>query len=467
MKKTKIFFINGALLTFTSLIMKSIGMIFNIYISNKIGSEAIGTFSLVMSVYMYFVILATSGLSLACTCIVSEQFAEGNFFSGIKAVKNCFLFALFLGVGSSIIILTFANTISQNWLKSVISSIPLYIISISLPFISISSVINGYFTAVRKAYKSAISQVFELVIKIIATIILLKFNIHNEIEYICICLILANVLSEILSCLLSILLYKKDIVKYNKKIKRITCINSFKKKILEITFPICITSYIRSSLSTLKQFIIPNRLMLCGITYNMALSEYGKINGMTLSILMFPTVFIMSFSNLLIPEFTSLAAKKYNKRILDVCTKAFWVTSLFSICLFLFFFFFANNISLIIFKNLECAKYIKLLSPIIFFIYSDNILDNMLKGLNKQFNVMVCNILDLILTIGFLYFLLPVLGLTGYLLAIIISEIFNFCISYFQLYKTTGFKIKLPIIFCYFLFAILSFYNIIKDFIIC
>ena len=75
----------------------------------------------------------------------------------------------------------------------------------------------------------------------------------------------------------------------------------------------------------------------------------------------------------------------------------------------------------------------------------------MLKGLNKQTGVVIVNIIDLVLTISILYFTLPVLGLTGYLLAIIISEIFNFCISYFQLYKATGFKPTASIICCYLL----------------
>ena len=172
-------------------------------------------------------------------------------------------------------------------------------------------------------------------------------------------------------------------------------------------------------------------------------------------------MFILSFSSLLIPEFASLLANQYKKRILEICQKVFLITSIFSIGVSLIFFLFANQISLMIFNNLECAKYIKILAPLILFIYPDSILDSMLKGLNKQFNVMVCNILDLILTITILYFLLPIFGLTGYLLAIIISEIFNFCISYFQLYKTTGFKTSYFISFCFLFFVFLEIYQII------
>ena len=412
--------------------MKSIGMGFGIYVSNKIGSEALGVFNLVMSVYMFAVTLATSGLSLACTCIVSEEIAKGHSYDALKAVKSCLIFSLILGFGSSILVLVFSNIISQNWLNSMISCRPLYLIAIGLPFIAVSSVINGYFSAVRKAYKSAISQVFELFIKIFFSIILLHFYANKNVETTCICLILADVISEICSCLLIVTLYKIDKIKISKK--PITIV-TFKRKILKITLPVSITSYIRSGLSTLKQFIIPKRLLLFGLPYSIALSEYGKINGMTMSVLLFPNVFIFSFSNLLIPEFASLMAKGYKKRITEICKKVFFTTSVFSICISLIFFFFANDISLMIFQNLSCAKYIKILSPLILFMYLDNIIDSILKGLNKQFSVMICNILDLLLTISVLYFLLPILGIEGYLLSIMISEIFNFCVSCFQLIK--------------------------------
>ncbi len=367
------------------------------------------------------------------------------------------MFSLLLGLGCGFIVLIFSNTISSIWLKSVISSKPVLLIAVGLPFISISSVLNGYFTAVRKGYKTAISQSFELFIKIIVTIVLLNFYANKSVESVCVCLILADVISEICSFILIFILYKKDSFKYTRRaILGIT----FKRNIFKIAFPVSATSCIRSGLSTLKQFIIPSRLMLFGLTYTMALSEYGKINGMSMAVLTFPTVFIMSFSNLLVPEFTSLAAKQYKKRIVAVCKKVLNVTSIFSISFCIIFFFFADRISLLVFKNLECSKYIKTLSPIILFIYTDNVLDSMLKGLNKQFSVMTCNIIDLILTISILYFSLPTLGITGYLLAIIVSEIFNFSVSYYQLYKATGFTPTASVACCYLFFSILGFYNI-------
>lgn len=437
MKKTKLFLINGIILTITAFLMKSIGMIFNLYLSNKIGAEAVGVFTLVMSVYIFAITLSTSGLSLACTRIVSEQLAQNNYENAFKAVKSCLLFSLFLGLGSSFLILFLAKTITTVWLKSTLSPIPLYLIAIGLPLISMASVLNGYFSAVRKGYKSAMTQVFELIIKILVSILFLNLCLEKNVEMICICLILADVISEFCSFVLLYLLYKLEkATYYSRAITSIT----FKKEILKITLPVSITSYIRSGLSMVKQFLIPNRLVLFGLPYTIALSEYGKINGMTMAILLFPNVFITSFSNLLIPEFSSLMIKQYQKRMKEICQKIFGITFLFSFGIAILFFLFADEISLIIFHNLDCSKYLRFLSPIILFMYPDSIIDSILKGLNKQFEVLICNILDLILTILLLYFLLPHLGINGYLLCILISEIFNFSISSFQLYRAIWYK---------------------------
>ena len=176
----KKFLINGCILTITAFIMRAISMAFNIYVSNKIGAEAVGVFGLVMSVYLFFVTFATSGLSLACTYLVSEKFAQNEYSEGVKIVRNCILFGILLGLLSSIILVLLANIISGKWLNNQVSPIPFYFIAIGLTFIALSSVINGYFSAVRKAYKSAFSQVIELTIKIVISIFLLKFLIWKQ-----------------------------------------------------------------------------------------------------------------------------------------------------------------------------------------------------------------------------------------------------------------------------------------------
>lgn len=436
-QKSKLFLINGAILTSTSLLMKFAALIFNIYISNQIGSEAVGVFSLVMAVYLFFITVATSGLNIAVTVIVSEKFALNKNQQAIKAIRTCIFFSLLLGIAAGGLILLFSNFITSKCLHNMVSSRPLFYIAIGLPFIAMSSCISSYFTTIRKAYKNAISQVFEFTIKMFATIILLKINISNGVEVICISLILADVISEICSFTLIFILYIIDI-----KLKKLEDIRSFGQRIniLKIAFPVAVTSYIRSGLSTLKQLIIPTQLEKSGISCSRALSQYGMINGMVLPVITFPTVFTDSYSMLLIPEFSTYVAQKNYKAINYIANKIFKITCAFTMCICSIFFIFSNDLGLAIYNNIEIGYYFKIFTPFIFFMYMDHIIDCILKGLNKQFGVMCCNILDLSITTCFIYFLLPVLGIKGYVLSIFFSEVLNFSISLFQLFKYSGIK---------------------------
>lgn len=417
--------------------MKFAALIFNIYISNQIGSEAVGVFSLVMAVYLFFITVATSGLNIAVTVIVSEKFALNKNQQAIKAIRTCIFFSLLLGIAAGGLILLFSNFITSKCLHNMVSSRPLFYIAIGLPFIAMSSCISSYFATIRKAYKNAISQVFEFTIKMFATIILLKINISNGVEAICISLILADVISEICSFTLIFILYIIDI-----KLKKLEDIRSFGQRIniLKIAFPVAVTSYIRSGLSTLKQLIIPTQLEKSGISCSRALSQYGMIIGMVLPVITFPTVFTDSYSMLLIPEFSTYVAQKNYKAINYIANKIFKITCAFTMCICSIFFIFSNDLGLAIYNNIEIGYYFKIFTPFIFFMYMDHIIDCILKGLNKQFGVMCCNILDLSITTCFIYFLLPVLGIKGYVLSIFFSEVLNFSISLFQLFKYSGIK---------------------------
>ena len=76
MRKAKLFIINVTILTATAILMQSIGIIFSVYISNKIGAEGVGIFQLIMSVYTFAITLASSGINLAVTRIASEEKAK-------------------------------------------------------------------------------------------------------------------------------------------------------------------------------------------------------------------------------------------------------------------------------------------------------------------------------------------------------------------------------------------------------
>ena len=432
------FIINSIVITISGIVMRTLSVAFGVYVSNKIGSEALGIFQIVTSIYMFFITLATSGISLASTRVVSEELVSNNISGSKKAMKQCIIYSFCIGIISGIMLFLSSPFISINWLHEKTSYIPFYILSISLPFISVSSAITGYFYALRKVYKNSSSQIINQFIRIFATTYLLNLFLPRGLEWACISLVLGSTISEILSCTYLFGLYKFN----NKKNTNSNCILDYKKRIFKITIPVSITSYIRSGLSTLKQILIPMRLEHSGLSREQALSKYGIITGMTMPILMFPGSFLTAFSELLIPEFSDYNYTGSHKQINYIMSRILKITFIFSILIAGIFWTFSNELSILLYKNIEVSFFLKsmcLLAPLI---YVDNIIDGILKGLNKQVGVMLTNILDLFITITFIYFLLPIQGVYGYIIILFISEILNLIISLIILIRTTNLKIN-------------------------
>ena len=159
-----------------------------------------------MSVYLFAITFSTSGISLACTCIVSEELEKKNYNLVIKTVKLCIVYSVILGAFCALLLVLFSPTICATWLKNQITITPIYSMALGLPLIAFSSVIGGFLNAVGKPFKNSISQIAEFIVKIASTLILLKLYFSSEISNICTILILADVISEVASFVLNIII---------------------------------------------------------------------------------------------------------------------------------------------------------------------------------------------------------------------------------------------------------------------
>lgn len=437
MKLIKTFLINGIIVTITSLILRCIGLFFNSYISQKIGAEAVGLYGLVMSIYGFATTMALSGINLATTKIISEEIAIGNINNIKNIIRKCLFFCILFSGISIITLVLLAPFICKVWLHNKISTLPFYIISISLPFISMSSCLSGYFSAIRNTIKPSSVLIIEHLLKAILISIFLNHFMPCGLEFICISLILGNVISEIISFIFIYSLYKLD---EKRHIILRQYENSFAKRILSITIPVGLTSFIRSGLSTIKQILIPIGFEKNGNTCEQALANYGLISGMAMPLILFPNTIVLAFSTLLIPEFSQFNVKKEYVRIRKNTKKILKYTLLFSILTSILIFIFSPQLSMLLYKSTNVILYIKLISPLIPIMYIDNIVDAILKGLDKQVTVLKINIIDLLTTILLIFIIIPKFGIIGYIFTIYFSELLNFTLSYRTLYKTCNYK---------------------------
>lgn len=92
MKRFKFFIFNTSFLIITSLIFRGIDIYFTGYVSKKIGSEQMGVFGLIMSVYLFGITLATSGINLAVTRVISEELALDNPGRNKKSYEKMYIY---------------------------------------------------------------------------------------------------------------------------------------------------------------------------------------------------------------------------------------------------------------------------------------------------------------------------------------------------------------------------------------
>jgi len=462
MRKMKLFLMNSIILVITSLLLRTIGVSFNVYISNKIGLSGMGLLEIIISVFSFAVILATSGISLAATRLVAEELAS-NSNSGINsAMKKCISYSLFFGISSGFLLFFSSNFVGTYLLHDVRTIKSLYVLSICLPFIAIQSALYGYFTAVRRIAISASVQIIEQVVKIALTIYLLKSFLPKGLEYACLSLVIASCISEIVSFILLFCMYIIDKRRFTP-----TCEKSenMTNRMLNISLPIAFSSYICSALYTIKSVMIPIGLIKSGMTRDIALAQFGVISGMVLPVILFPSAFLSAFSSLIVPEITECYRLGNTKKINYIISRAFQITLIFSIGIIGIFLKFPYDFGMVIFRNIEIGSYIRVLAPLILIIYLDSVVDSMLKGLNQQVSSMFYNIFDSAFSIILVYFLLPKYGIKGLMFVIFLSKLLNTFLSVNKIIKVTNFKIDFLAWFVKPLFCILFSISLSKIFV--
>ena len=171
--RIKRYFLSALTLSCGSIVLHALSVLFNVYISGKIGAEAMGLYTLTGGVYSFAITLATSGVNLAVVRLVSSALPYGNDdrgkINGAKIfgiIRQALFYTLFFSILSSVLLFSFSRFIGARLLGDLRVVPALKVMALSLVPIGISSVLNGYFCAVRRVYKNVAVQFFEQSVKI-------------------------------------------------------------------------------------------------------------------------------------------------------------------------------------------------------------------------------------------------------------------------------------------------------------
>ena len=438
MKHIRKFLLNALLLCGVSLLMRTVSVSFNVYVSNLAGAEAMGLYALLSGIYGFALTFATSGINISTVRLVTEALGQADHARARMALRKCVGYSLFFSGIATAALFFGADFIATRLLRDARALLSLRFLAFTLIPIALSSVFSGYFTAVRRVWKNATVQVIEQGIRIFAISSLLTVFLPRGVSFACAALALGGAIAECSSFLISLVAFLQDKRKAVRPTAAAVNAKAVQKALLGIALPIAFSAYARSGLVSLEHMLIPVGLGKSGLDQASALAAYGLVYSMALPIVLFPSALISSFSGLLIPELTECEAKKNTRQIRYVCERVSHLALLFSIGAAGIMTCFSGELGQILYPNTDAARYIRLLAPLIPVMYIDTTVDAMLKGLGEQVYCMKVNICDALLSVLLVFFLLPHMGIMGCVVTIYVTEFFNASLSVVRLIRKSG-----------------------------
>ncbi|MBR5128215.1 MAG: polysaccharide biosynthesis protein [Roseburia sp.] len=408
--------ISGALLLTTAgILTRLIGFFYKIFLSREVGAEGMGIYQLIFPITGICFSLTSAGIQTSLSRYVSKSLGMNK----PNDAKSYLQIGLFISVTLSLItgtaLFTYADFIANICLGEPRCASLLKIISFAYVPCAIHACFNGYFYAQKKTAIPAVSQLLEQLVRV-GSVYLIDQILASQGKNITISLAVTGlVFGEIAGMLLSL---SFSGIRFN-----LTPKFSYGKELLSMAVPLTATRLIINLFSSVENVLIPNRLRLFGYTQSESLSVFGVLTGMSLAIIMFPSVITNSVSVILLPTISEAQAVHDNDAIQKAVRRTI-ISCLglgFAACIG--FLVTGNFIGNVIFKNALAGTFIRTLSWICPFLYLSSTLNSILHGLGYTKATFLMGLAGCCIRILFVYFGIPYIGIVAYLYGLIGSQV--------------------------------------------
>ena len=367
-KSTLILMLGGA-------ITKILGMIIKIVTNRLIGVEGLGVYMLITPTFMLLIAITQLGFPIAISKLVAEEKNNNK-----NLVFSSLPISLTINIIIMIILLFSSSYISNNLLHDKRTLYAIRSIGFVLPFISISSILRGYFFGKQRMFPHIISNVTEDAVRLITIIIGVPIALKKGIESAVSFIVLSNIVSELSSILVlffflpkNFKITKEDISPNKKNIK----------DILNISIPTTGSRLIGNIGYFLEPIILTFFLLKTGYANTYIVKEYGILNGYVMPMLLLPSFFTLAISQALIP----IVSKSYSDNNIIYVKKKIKQSILFSSLIGIpatIIFILIPEIPLkLIYNTTSGSTYMKYMAPICLLYYFQAPLSSSLQAMGK------------------------------------------------------------------------------------
>lgn len=428
-------------MTAFSLINKLLGVFLRLFLATRIGSEGMGLYQLIMSVYTMFSTFATAGFTVSVSRLIAEKDQRSSADAN-QLFNNSFKASAVISAVATALMLILADIVALKFLGDARCATPLRILALSMPFMAFAACLKGWFIAKLKVTVTSSASLFEQIIKI--TVIALFLNVFlansNDIGDLCTGIVMGVTISEMCS-FTYLFLFRYIPQRRNKdSLQPTETKGDSMRSLIDVTLPISLSVYLTSILHTAETLLIPYVFENYSGDRSYALSQFGMIRGMVVPILFFPFAFLSSLVSVFTPEISRLNLladrRPLNARISSLMS----FVSLLSVAVGGLFFFLPYEIGEAFYPNENTADAIRILALVTPFMYVETVSDGLLKAIGEQVQTLKFSVYNSILRVAAILLFVAKTGGEGYLWLLVVSNTFTYALCRHRLYKVTGVK---------------------------
>ena len=308
-------FLQGtALLAMATVIVKLVGALYKVPLNAIIGEKGFGYFSTAYEIYNILLMISTAGLPVAMSRMISEASSLEHYAQVRQVYATAKRIFLLLGIVGSVLMTAFCRPLARFW-NQPDAWAAIGCLGPCVLLICIMSAFRGYFQGQSNMIPTAVSQVLEVVTKLIvgmaAALAFLKATADISLAA------GGAILGVTASCLVSaVYLYRCFRRSYTQLPDTGDTPKSFSataRELLKIAVPITVSSTILSIITSLSSKIYMGRLLGSGITQDAADTMRG-VHVMTQTIYNMPCAFITPITVSIIPAITAqITLKKFRE----------------------------------------------------------------------------------------------------------------------------------------------------------
>lgn len=448
--QTKQNFIKGAMILLAAgLINRLLGFIPRIALPRIMGAEGVGLYQLSYPFLTVMITLITGGIPLAVAKWIAEAESQGD----SKRVKYIFRTAMLLvtslGILLTALMLLFAPWITKHVLPDARVYRTFMVMTPMLLIIGISSVYRGYFQGKQNMIPTAVSQIVETLLRIVASLSFSFMLLPYGLEWAAAGAMLGAVLGEIGGLAVLLWKYYRDKSRIKQKALNQTNEKSNKnipvlRKLLSLSIPVTGSRLVGSFSYLLESIFTVRSLAAAGITTGIATAQYGALQGMIIPLLLLPTALTYSLAVSLVPSLSEAAARGdhalIHKRLHQSMRLALVSGAPFVVIMALL----AEPICRIVYNHAEIAPMLQLIAPVGIFIYLQAPLQAALQALNKPGTALINTLIGAVVKL----FLIVQLasnadfGIYGALIAINVNIVLVTLLHGISVLRFIGFHMK-------------------------